>query len=989
MQRILSTLILILIGFSITFSQTNKEIRLQKKATKRLKEWQLPLAKWRQLQKISIDTIEVNEKQEVLLLHFSGNMTYIPWREDNLNQTEYSIKEKLGRRFRNFDLQLVADGKQLHSLIPNYYRKKVELDKRRFSTIESARMPVVRRLDKPIPKQGLYNKNIALWNSHGWYYEAKLDRWEWQRARLFSTVEDLFPTGFVLPYLIPMLENAGANVFIPRERDTQTEEVIVDNDFSSDGSELITSGVAPDTITSKGFLKKDTLFNNENPFLSGSYLRFKAGRHGDKYIDYIPNIHSDGSYAVYISYQQGIENISNVKYTVSHTGGKTDFLVNQKMGGGTWIYLGTFHFNKGKHPEQGSVRISSQSNEEGWITTDAIRFGGGMGNIARKPLNADPNEISWKMSGRPRYHEAARYYLQYAGAPDTLVYYLNEGLNDYNDDYQSRGEWVNYLMGSPRGPNKNREAPGLNIPVDLSLAFHTDAGITKNDSTIGTLAIYSAVRDEGRFPDGQSKMVNRDLADIIQTQIVNDIRIQFDADWSRRAMWDREYSEAWRPNIPALLLELLSHQNLADMKLGHDPRFKYAVSRAIYKGILKFLAFQHNSDYTVQPLPVDHFAIQHLGGTKIRLSWQAVADSLEPSAAPVKYKVYQREGNDGFDNGIIVLDNFLELEVPKREQIFSFKVTAVNDGGESFPSEILAIGLKDNDQAPVLVVNAFDRVSAPTVIDNGNFAGLAFWEDEGVADHYNIGYIGKQYDFDRNSPWLDDDSPGWGASYGNMEGKLIPGNNFDNTIVHGEAIMNAERSFVSVSDEAFSDPEFDLAPYQVIDLIFGEEKTTDSFGGKLFRVFDSELQSKVHEFTSRGGNVLASGAYLGSDHILTGDTLARNFANEVLHFKWRTNHAVTTGGVYATDYAKGMLEGDWKFNTYYHSEIYKVEAPDALEPFGEEAISALRYLENNTSAGVLFEGAYKTAVLGFPFETIIDSKERFSVMNQILEYFDK
>jgi hypothetical protein len=989
MQRILSTLILILIGFSITFSQTNKEIRLQKKATKRLKEWQLPLAKWRQLQKISIDTIEVNEKQEVLLLHFSGNMTYIPWREDNLKQTEYSIKEKLGRRFRNFDLQLVADGKQLHSLIPNYYRKKVELDKSRFSTFESARMPVVRRLDKPIPKQGFYNKNIALWNSHGWYYEAKLDRWEWQRARLFSTVEDLFPTGFVLPYLIPMLENAGANVFIPRERDTQTEEVIVDNDFSSDGSELITSGIATDTITNKGFLKKDTLFNIENPFLSGSYLRFKAGRNVDQFIDYIPNINSDGHYAVYISYQQGIQNISNVKYTVSHTGGKTDFLVNQKMGGGTWIYLGTFHFNKGKHPEQGSVRISSQSNEEGWITTDAIRFGGGMGNIARKPLNADPNEISWKTSGRPRYQEAARYYLQYAGAPDTLVYYLNKGLNDYNDDYQSRGEWVNYLMGSPRGPNKNREAPGLNIPVDLSLAFHTDAGITKNDSTIGTLAIYSAVRDEGRFPDGQSKMVNRDLADIIQTQIVNDIRIQFDADWSRRAMWDREYSEAWRPNVPALLLELLSHQNLADMKLGHDPRFKYAVSRAIYKGILKFLAFQHNSDYTVQPLPVDHFAIQHLGGTKIRLSWQAVADSLEPSAAPVKYKVYQREGNDGFDNGIIVLDNFLELEVPKREQIFSFKVTAVNDGGESFPSEILAIGLKDNDQAPVLVVNAFDRVSAPTVIDNGNFAGLAFWEDEGVADHYNIGYTGKQYDFDRNSPWLDDDSPGWGASYGNMEGKLIPGNNFDNTIVHGEAIMNAERSFVSVSDEAFSDPEFDLAPYQVIDLIFGEEKTTDSFGGKLFRVLDSELQSKVREFTSRGGNVLASGAYLGSDHVLTGDTLARNFANEVLHFKWRTNHAVTTGGVYATDYAKGMLEGDWKFNTYYHSEIYKVEAPDALEPFGEGAISALRYSENNTSAGVLFEGAYKTAVLGFPFETIIDSKERFRLMNQILEYFDK
>ena len=32
-----------------------------------------------------------------------------------------------------------------------------------------------------------------------------------------------------------MLENAGANVFTPRERDTQKQEVIVDNDGSLSG----------------------------------------------------------------------------------------------------------------------------------------------------------------------------------------------------------------------------------------------------------------------------------------------------------------------------------------------------------------------------------------------------------------------------------------------------------------------------------------------------------------------------------------------------------------------------------------------------------------------------------------------------------------------------------------------------------------------------------------------------------------------------------
>ena len=69
-----------------------------------------------------------------------------------------------------------------------------------------------------------------MWQSHGKYFELGANRWEWQRARLFESVEDKFTQSFVLPYLIPMLENAGAYVMTPRERDTNPYEVIVDND---------------------------------------------------------------------------------------------------------------------------------------------------------------------------------------------------------------------------------------------------------------------------------------------------------------------------------------------------------------------------------------------------------------------------------------------------------------------------------------------------------------------------------------------------------------------------------------------------------------------------------------------------------------------------------------------------------------------------------------------------------------------------------------
>ena len=71
---------------------------------------------------------------------------------------------------------------------------------------------------------------IALWQSHGCYYNLEQQRWIWQRCRLFGQVEDLYTQSYVLPYLVPMLENAGAYVMLPRERDFSSVEVIVDND---------------------------------------------------------------------------------------------------------------------------------------------------------------------------------------------------------------------------------------------------------------------------------------------------------------------------------------------------------------------------------------------------------------------------------------------------------------------------------------------------------------------------------------------------------------------------------------------------------------------------------------------------------------------------------------------------------------------------------------------------------------------------------------
>ena len=973
----------VFLGSAYFQAQTKKELRWAEKALLRLgDDWYHLLEIDQKVGKIRLDSLNINREKETIQLRFNKTFSYLPIRESFINQSVNIIKSKLRHRFRDFDIQLMIGNNDLKTYIPNIYRIETPVDSLRFSLEEDEKPAFVKHLDQQLFKSGLSGCNIALWGSHGKYYEMTKDRWEWQRSRFFGTVEDLLPTSFILNFLTPMLENSGAYVMMPRERDIQNNEVIVDNDYSTGDSQFKIFGF--EKTSTAGFIWRDTLYANENPFDLGRSLILKNIEKKNQ-VQYIPDIPESGSYAVYVSYRSLPDMTDDAEYQVFYKGGTTNFRVNQTIGGGTWVYLGTFYFEKGLNPESGKV-VLSNGNSSADLSADAVKFGGGMGNVARR----SSSQQHWKTSGVPRYMEGARYNLQYSGLPFEDVYSLQKNSNDYKDDYLSRGEWINYLMGESRGTNENLK--GLNIPVDLALAFHTDAGITKNDSVIGTLAIFSTERDDGRFPSGQSKMVNRDFADIVQTQLVSDLSIMVKPDWIRRGLWDKQYSEAWRPKVPVILLELLSHQNLADMKRALDPRFQFIVSRAVYKAIVKFQAYQEHRDYVIQPLPVTHFSITSSGGKRIRLQWQPQIDSLENTAVAKSYMVYIREENGGFDNGRVVKETPFELELDKFNQLYSFKVTALNDGGESMPSEILSAGFVKNEAKPVLIVNGFDRICGPAVFDTPDLAGVAWWDDDGVAYHNNMNITGNQYDFNRQSKWLDDDSPGWGASYADQEGEIQTGNTFDNVIIHGSSVLASGHSFISMSDEAFEDLE-DVNTYSVIDFIAGEEKTTSPLkegDPNEFIIFTDKTKDQLSLLLNNGGNLFLSGAYIGTDLMLQPDSNAIRFARNILHYEWRTNHAVKNGFVHPADLKQNIFsEQGIAFNTQYHPDIYKVEAPDAIEPVGKNAVGILRYTENETTSCVLYDGSYKCIILGFPFETVVFQTDRDNMMKEILNHFTK
>lgn len=917
-----------------------------------------------------LKSVDIDYERKTIAIHASESFAYQPFRPETVEAVYNQVKELLPGPVHYYRLTIFADGKPIEELIPNIYRNKKK-DKERMSLKTDYKDKAwVKNISRPNEiSRGLQDRHIAIWQSHGNYFKNDKNEWGWQRPRLFCTTEDLFTQSFVLPYVIPMLENAGAIVYTPRERDTQKNEIIVDNDTPNASLYLEVGSKKAHWATApiKGFAQKKAIYRDgENPFTDGT-CRFipterKKKNKDQAFAEWVPTLPAKGEYAVYVSYRTLPNSVNDAKYLVFHNGGVTEFKVNQKIGGGTWVYLGTFEFDKGNN-DYGMVVLSNESSEHGVVCADAVRFGGGMGNIER----------GGKTSGLPRYLEGARYSAQWAGMPYE-VYAGRKGENDYADDINTRSNTINYLSG---GSVYNPQQPGLGIPLEMTMALHSDAGCSKTDELIGSLGIYTTDFNNGKLNTGIDRYASRDLADILLTQIQKDIYSSYNLSWTRRSMWNRNYSETRLPATPSTIIELLSHQNFADMQLGHDPNFKFTVGRAIYKGILQFVAGQHDKEYVVQPLPVSNFAIR-FGKKKntLELSWKGENDPQEPTAQPREYIVYTRIGYGGFDNGTLVSKTSHTVKI-EPGLVYSFKVTAVNRGGESFPSEILSAYKAKRERERVLIINGFDRVSGPAVINTFDKAGFDLEQDPGVPYLSNISFSGAQIGFDRAQAGKEGEGS-LGYSGSELEGIKIAGNTFDYPFIHGKAIQAAGKySFVSCSDEAVENGTVTLEDYPVVDYILGMEKE-DPVHKVYYKTFSSAMQRIITSYCQSGGNLFVSGAYVGSD--MSGTQGNREFTEKILKYGYQSS---------MTDKSSNRINGLGRTITIPrvpNETSYAVPAPDCIVPV-DTAFPVFTYVPGNQSAGIAYKGNYRTFVLGFPFESIQSEADRATIMAGILGFF--
>ena len=947
--------------------------------------------------------------------YFTESLGDYPWHSGETKWFRNTLKSLFPEKYQTYRLGEIYSKRVSHD---NLVTPSLAFDGNPSQTRHSTKNPDRRNIVTPLDgmgfSKGLDGRHIALWQSHGYYYDQATERWQWQRPPLFQTVEDMYTQSYVLPYLVPMLENAGAYVLIPRERDVQRNEVIADNDRTDESYGTASySETGSWSSAGTGFAALKPVYEGlENPFADGTARKAEAVSHGKKEvaeIEWRPEIPERGEYAVYVSYKTLSNSTSAAHYSVHHLGGVSDFVVNQKMGGGTWIYLGTFEFKAGT---EGYVSLTNET-PEGFrhsdgsvVSADAVRFGGGMGNIARAP-QSDKDAVA-EISGMPRYAEGARYWMQWAGVSEEL-FSQNEKKDDYKDDYMSRGDWVEWIS---RGSDMNQSKKGLGIPVDLALGFHSDAGITQNDSIVGTLAIYT-LRSEGsqKLPTGESRMTSREYADLVQSQIVHDLREKYDTSWSRRHIWDRSYRESRTPSAPAMLLELLSHQNFADQKYGLDPTFRFTVSRSVYKGMLKYLSNRYDIPYVVQPLPVESLGVRFAKEDKAEISWMPVIDEIEPTAVPEGYILYTRIDDGGFDGGKVIdgvrkRGGRLTTEVNiKPGHIYSFRIAAFNDGGKSFPSETVSIGKPSeavSDKA-MLVVNNFDRVSGPAFIDTPTYAGFDNRLDSGVPHVRDIAYIGEMHDFRRQSEFVTNDSPGFGASYTEYAGKTVAGNTFDYPYIHGKAVIEAGYPFFSCSNETFcSDSTFRKQAWSV-DIVCGKQVTTVVGSGlqKKYEVFPAGMQEALSAFASDGGNILVSGAYIGTDiwdqiypyeKDKTAVAAAKKFAQNILGYTWAANSASRRGTVryLSNDILTDLPASEMQICNEINEIQYSVESPDGLTPALKSAASFMRYKDSGISAGICNEGkGYRTVCLGFPIEALESSDDINRIITITLEFFSR
>ena len=770
----------------------------------------------------------------------------------------------------------------------------------------------------------LDGKLLFISQAHGFIDYGAETGWSTQRGITNSIVEDFHNAEAINQYLIPYLEHAGAMVFTVREPDQGSAMVIVDE---GDGSGSPANGTYVESGDAGAFAAsgQDGFANFQAPYDSvtnpfrdtdGTARLMATTASETARATWTPVIPTSGFYTVQVSYtRDGSNRASDAHYVVIHSGGATDVLVNQERHGWTWVPIGRFWFEAGFDPAVASVALVNDSTEVGdTVSADAVRFGGGMGDT----FGAVTTD---QLSGRPRWEEGAQVYVQYLGAPTTVY---------ASSDVTARSKWAAYEHFS--------------VEDSIYLSWHSNAFDTTARGT--SSYIYSSNPPDGSYSTGDAAPGSVELMNLVHDEIVADIRAAWDPGWSDRGYRSAYFGEinpTYNNEMPSCLLEVAFHDNAADAEALSEPHFRRLLARAVYQGIVKYFADRDTIPVRLLPEPPEAVEAHSSGNQSITVSWLPSPTDVDGvfGDAAESYRVYLSLDGKGFDGGTPVTGTSATLVGFDPGETMYVRVTGVNQGGESMPTETLAVRLPSGGTAGVLLVNGFDRL-----------------------DRFQL---------------VSTNDPDLGGTVLRMF--LEKMNTFDYVVEHAEALKGVPLAVDSTSNEAVESGRVALDPatHKAVMWILGEESTVDE-------TFSPAEQDRVSTYLAAGGQLMVTGAEIGWDLEYLGDAADQVFYNDVL----LTDYVADDAGVYEAEGEAGSLLADvisMQFDDGNNGN-YDVAFPDVIAPQGGATLCGT-YISGSDGACVQAEtDTYRVVNIGFPFETIYPLSARAEVMEAVVDFFD-
>ncbi|MBN1955385.1 MAG: fibronectin type III domain-containing protein [Anaerolineae bacterium] len=512
----------------------------------------------------------------------------------------------------------------------------------------------------PLPGQGrpqgaLSGHTVWLSPGHGWRWDGS--QWETQRPNTYGVIEDFSNAEAVDMYLAYYLWNAGADVWLVRERCPNDNEVVVDND---DGPPHYVESGAWITSTMQGYEGGTYRYAETDSTLSASAA-------------WTPTIPAAGWYAVWAWYRPGENRPVDTRYQVRHAGGVTTVSISQEVHGLAWRYLGDYYFEAGTG---GGVTLINESDDPGqFVIADAVRFGGGLGSI-------DPGGGT---SGEPRWEEQALYYAQFQGMDV-------DGLNDVI----VRPLYAEWEL-----------AKGYSGEDAVFVSWHTNC--------------CNATGSESFIHDSEPTPGSDLLQDWVHAELINDLRGGWDPDWVDRGQKTANFGELRELiTMPGVLLEVAFHdtEDPGDADDLKQPLFRQIAARAVYQGIVRYFADRDGETVHLLPEPPTRLVARNSGPGQVTLTWEPppYGDGVVGDAATA-YKVYHSDDGRGFDNGVEVVEPTLTVAGLAPGSLHFFRVTARNAGGESFSTPVVAARTPQlGAWVPFLVVDGFDRLDRYAMI---------------------------------------------------------------------------------------------------------------------------------------------------------------------------------------------------------------------------------------------------------------------------------